>query len=238
MFCAFTLSTGRCGTMTLARVLNQHPQIIALHEPFPRLIRISARAYLEPDSELMELIIKIAREDYIEASNQKGCIYVETANRLTFFSYAIRKAFPQAKFIHLVRHPVRVIKSGIRRRWYCGHPWDAGRIFPKSMHCDGRLWTELSPSEKVAWNWVETNRFIFDFLQGIPEKQKFFLRLEEIDSRISSIWDFLGVRPFGVRIGKLNQGSQHEVREDFIPFLKKIGQDVVKNCGYEIEGVQ
>jgi len=62
--------------------------------------------------------------------------------------------------------------------------------------------------------------------------------LEEIDSRISSIWDFLGVRPFRVKIGKLNQGSQHEVREDFIPFLKKIGQDVVKKCGYEIEGVQ
>lgn len=129
--CVFVFSTGRCGTMTLSRILSQHASIVGLHEHFPRLIRLSGEAHPDPKGVWARLAIAVARKDLISEVDRRGKIYAETANGLTFFAYAINKVFPCAKFIHLVRHPFAVIDSGIRRGWYAGHPWDEGRIVPR-----------------------------------------------------------------------------------------------------------
>ena len=234
MFSAFILSTGRCGTMTLARVLNQHPAVAAFHEPFPRLIEMSGEAYKRPESDLMKLIINIARSDYIKEFNRQGKLYIETANRLTFFAHAINHVFPHAKFIHLVRNPLAVIKSGVRRGWYCGHPWDIGRIVPEVPNNNGRSWLDLSATEKVAWNWVETNSFILKFLDTIPKERKFFVQLERVHEELPRIWSFLGLNEFQCTIDRFNEGSKSEVNENFVPFLLEIGEDIMSRCGYEI----
>jgi hypothetical protein len=221
--------------MTLARVLNQHPSITALHEPFPRLIELSGEAYKKPRSDIMKLIIRIARSDYINEFNRQGKLFVETANRLTFFAYAINKVFPNAKFIHLVRNPISVVKSGVRRGWYCGHPWDRGRIFPDFFSYKGRSWDELTPSEKVAWNWVETNNFIVNFLKNIPSEMKFFIQLERIHEKLPDIWSFLGLKNFDCDINKFNEGGRTDVDESFVPFLIDTGEDIITECGYSIQ---
>ncbi len=236
MRCVFALNTGRCGSMTLAKVLAQHPQITALHEPIPRLIEFSPMAYVHPNSDQTRLVIYVARNDLIGTVNGQGKLYVETANKLTFFAYALARLYPQSKFIHLMRHPVDVIKSGIRRKWYDGHSWDVGRITPQSGRVNGAGWQELPVSHKVAWNWVETNRFIFEFMDTLPPHRKMTLRLEEMEKTLPELWRFLEVPPLAnPRIEPWNAGPRYGIKAEFEPFLTKIGGDVLRRSGYEID---
>lgn len=236
MKCVFALNTGRCGSMTLAKVLAQHPGIAALHEPIPRLIEFSPMAYANPLSEKTRLVIYVARNDLIGNVSAKGKLYVETANKLTFFAHALAQIYPESKFIHLVRNPVDVVKSGVRRKWYCGHAWDVGRIVPLNKRVGKTPWDRLSPSEKSAWNWVETNRFIFEFMDTLPAGRKMTLRLEDLTERLNDLWSFLNVPPLpNPEIASWNAGSRDGVGADFIDFLLHIGGPIIKRAGYNLE---
>jgi len=227
----FALSTGRCGTMTLAKLLNAHPAIVGLHEPLPRLIELSGEAYAAPFAEWACFAIDVARRDYIQESNRQNKIYAETANRLTFFAYAIERVFPGTRFIHLVRNPCDVIESGVRRGWYQGHPWDVGRIAPRKPPWSIR-WASLSPSQRVAWNWVETNRFIIDFLSTIPPERKMFLQLEKLADQQEDLWSFLKVSPIVAPVEVTNKGTDIPINRDYVDFLLSTGKDVLTACGY------
>lgn len=50
--CTFVLSTGRVGTETLTTLLNLSGDIVAEHEPFPRLTKTSFDAYKQDTSVL------------------------------------------------------------------------------------------------------------------------------------------------------------------------------------------
>lgn len=118
--CVFVLSTGRCGTKTLTHLLKLSSTVYARHEPAPRLYAEALDAYL---SNLMpttryRAIFTAARAPDIGAAFLRGQVYAETSNWLTFFSPIIRDLLPNAKFIHLVRHPRDVVRSGMRRKWY------------------------------------------------------------------------------------------------------------------------
>jgi hypothetical protein len=114
----FVLSTGRTGTMQLSAVLNLSPDIFAVHEPRPSLVKVAKDAYINgyPEDKWID-IVQSARDELIAYAHHKQKIYVETNNRLTFLAKALSKAFPKSKFIHLHRHPYEVIRSGMRRGW-------------------------------------------------------------------------------------------------------------------------
>lgn len=239
MKAVFVLSTGRCGTMSLARLLNSHPRVIGLHEPLPRLVELSGEAYRTPEAPWAKFAIDVARRDYIQEANRQGKIYAETANRLTFFAHAIEDVFPGSLFIHLVRNPCSVIDSGVRRGWYQGHPWDKGRIRPLGGLW-ARRWVCLSPAQKVAWNWVETNRFILNFLSGLPSERKLFLQLERLEEMQPSLWRFLGVEDLRFPIQVTNRGTDTSVPRDYLEVLMGEAEQIMAACGYspimELEG--
>jgi hypothetical protein len=235
MQCVFVLSAGRCGTAALARFFDRHPDVSAFHEPVPRLVEFSQQAYLAPHSRENRLVIYVARNDMISITNSQGKLYVETANKLTFFAHALASLYPNGRFIHLVRNPVDVIKSGVLRKWYCGHPWDIGRIKPKDNLVDGQNWDTLRSSWKIAWNWVETNRFILDFMDTLPQGRKLTVKLEDIDETAPQLWQFIGKNPPGHAAPDLeNAGSKAPVKDDFSGFLRAIGQDVLDRSGYSV----
>ncbi len=217
--------------MSLARLLNSHPAVIGLHEPLPRLVELSGEAYREPQAPWAQFAIDVARRDHIQEANRQGKIYAETANRLTFFAYAIERVFPGTRFIHLVRNPCAVIESGFRRGWYQGHPWDVGRIKPSKKPWISR-WESLSPTQKIAWNWVETNRFILEFLSSIPTERKLFLQLESLHESQSNLWSFLEVSTLNLPIQLANKGSEMPVERDYMDFLSDIGEEIIDACGY------
>jgi hypothetical protein len=206
----FVLSTGRSGTLFLNRLLLRSPSAYAVHQPRPELIRASRRAYEEiartPD--LFAETFKSAREELVHQAAQRGKVFIETNNRITFFAPVMRSVFPRAVFIHLVRHPGDVVRSGIRRGWYSGrHSHDPGRIVPLAGEMQGR-WANLNQVEKIGWLWNETNRFVEEFRSTLSTGDCLLVRAEELftDVQVAQrIFEFVQVQPVQVREGFLRQ---------------------------------
>jgi hypothetical protein len=159
----FVLSTGRCGTKWLTELLRHDPRMWVNHSDYPELIRHSRLAYeqYEGAPHLFQEIVRATRDGYILSAHSRNQVYVETNNRITFFAHAIRAVYPQARFIHLVRHPGDFVRSGLRRGWYHGGRHDVGRIRDATIP---ETWEAMADIEKIAWLWNETNRYIEDFL--------------------------------------------------------------------------
>ena len=105
---------------------------------------------------------------------------METSPQLTFLAPFLLQIHPQARFIHLTRHPYAVIRSGMRRGWYMGHPADATRLTPPPEDPFYTQWRDLPAIIKIAWIWAETNRWIISFLAKVPPHQQLTLRAESL----------------------------------------------------------
>ena len=195
----FVLSTGRCGTRTLASILDLGSNAFVQHEPVPRMNNQCREVYeqWENNPEFYKTLIETCREDFIYEAYEEGRIYGETANRLTNFAPAINAVFTNSKFIHLVRDPRDVVRSGMDRGWYAGHKWDEGRIVPRPGDPYYDRWAEMTLFEKCSWLWFETNRFAQEFVKSLPPDRTFTLKSEglfdgEFDG-LKQIFDFVGV---------------------------------------------
>lgn len=203
--CIFVLSTGRTGTETLAHILNLSRDLFAYHEPTPYLYPLSKIAY-EQESQIKDgsdygrlftSSLKSMREGLWNESLSCGRGYAETSPQVTFLASLLGKMIPEARFIHLVRHPMHVIRSGMRRGWFSGHPYDEYRITPKLDSPFAENWLNYSALEKNAWLWAETNHWISNFIQTLPVNLSFTLSSESIfrkDERlIQMLFDFLHI---------------------------------------------
>lgn len=213
--CVFVLSTGRTGTETLAHLLNLSRDFFAYHEPKPDLYSLSKISYeLEdqinnnPDFErLLKTSLISLRGNLWNESLSCGRGYAETSPQVTFLAPMFQKLIPDAFFIHLVRDPKYVIRSGMRRGWYSDHPYDEYRVQPRKDSHFFNKWEEFSALEKNAWLWAETNQWISNFFSSLPPSQRLVLLSEKIfqkdEHSIRSLYDFLNVaHPSNFAIGR------------------------------------
>lgn len=201
----FVLSTGRSGTLLLNMLLSLSSQAYAVHQPKPELIRASKRAYQEisESPEIFKEVLKSAREEMVFEAAQRERIFVETNNRITFFAPVIPQVFPNAVFIHLVRHPGDFVRSGIRRKWYSGtHDHDVGRIIPTDQQIKQK-WEQWSSIERIGWLWNETNQFIENFKSNFIPENLLFVKAEDLfaDPQITKgIYEFLHLSDFNPKL--------------------------------------
>ena len=195
----FVLSTGRTGTALFSDLLESTGQAAVHHSPRPELVRVSRRAFEEgaDKTDMFDEIALTAREELVTEAVRNGRAYVETNNRVTFFAPSFARVFPESRFIHIVRHPADIVRSGIRRGWYEGeHAHDMGRIRPLDAAQTG--WFDRDPIEKIGWLWQQTNQFCEEFLATIDESriqrttaERLFSDAAEVERLIS----FCGVTP-------------------------------------------
>jgi len=177
----FFLSTGRCGTKWFSKLLSYDPQFAIFHQPIPSLAIQSKVVYelllkkkwqlsIEEEA-LIKEIFWSAREEYLRYTYKTGKRYIETNNYITFFAPVLKMIFPDALFIHLVRHPGEFVRSGIDRNYYSrANSDDHKRIEPVSgPYAD--QWDSLSRIGKTSWLWKETNSFVKEFQETIPADQ-------------------------------------------------------------------
>lgn len=180
----FVLSTGRVGTQTLAALLALSPHLFAYHEPTPKLYGLGRLAYLYRDDTTAQSVlleaVRCARTEAWEYALEAGRGYAETSPQLTFLAPFLLELHPQARFIHLVRHPYAVIRSGMRRRWYIDHAADRSRLIPRPDNPLLQQWEHLSPLAKIAWLWAETNRYILAFTATLPVEQRLLMQAESL----------------------------------------------------------
>lgn len=192
----FVLSTGRCGTKWLTELLRRDPRMRVNHSDYPELIRHSRLAY-EQYAEMPRVfqeIIRAARDGYILDAYRRGQVYVETNNRITFFAYAVQAVYPQARFVHLIRHPGDFVRSGLRRGWYHGGRHDVGRI---RNIVDPAGWEEMTDTAKIAYLWNETNQYIETFAETLDMGAFVQIRAEDMFSdaqATKAIADFVGAK--------------------------------------------
>ena len=192
----FVLSTGRCGTEYLSKILSLNEHVDIYHSPQPELILASKYAYenYDTDQDRIKSMVESARLELILESYIKGRYFIETNNKITFFAYALADIFPNSKFIHLVRHPGNFVRSGIRRNWYKNSDkHDLGRIVPDDDKTD---FSQFNDIQKISWLWNETNLFIENFKETINSHERVLtLKAEDLfgnKSTVNSIYDFIG----------------------------------------------
>ena len=196
--CVFVLSTGRVGTKTLAALLGSAKNVLTYHEPSPKLFGLARLAYEHTTNEVTRKIFKetflATRNTHFQYALSCGKGYVETSPQVTFLAPIILDIFSKAKFIHLVRSPGEVVRSGMRRNWYAGHHNDKTRIEPIKTE-QREAWHNYTPFQKNLWLWNETNRWILEFSSTLPANQIILVRSEDIFSgqkeTISAIFSFI-----------------------------------------------
>ncbi len=195
----FFLSTGRTGTMLFTRIFNEATNSKAFHNYQPEFIEQSKVAYEvlknneQPISfRLLENIFLLGREKLLYLCYLHKKIFIETNNRITFLAPVIKTLIPNAKFIHIYRHPGEIIRSGMRRNWYhSDSSHELGRIQPLQSSEYYKVWNKLSQIEKIAWMWNETNEFIETFLAEVANDHKLkidFNQLQNLDVNRLSVF--------------------------------------------------
>ncbi len=193
----FVLSTGRCGTMSLAHTLDTATNAHVFHQPQPDPIRESLQAYrgeIDKTKTFWQFRYAVMQQTWA-----KGLIYGETDHLMTQFSDVIAQELPEAKFIALVRDPRNFVRSGMRRKYYDGHSWDVGRLRPKKDSPEFELWNNWDPFEKVCWLWNDTYQRIRDISKQLGPDRVQFLRFEDFISDpaiLSELFEFFGLEGY------------------------------------------
>jgi len=180
----FVLSTGRCGTALLTKILGHLPGVLCYHAPSPEFVYSQKRAYEEglDQFETFKAVVAAARFELLADCAARGRRYVETNCRITFFAPHLFDLFPKARFVHLVRHPGSFVRSGVRRGYYEGSYADMGRIRPTGGPV-ADAWGQMTPIERCAWLWNETNAFIERFKADHDTQRILTIKAEDLFSR-------------------------------------------------------
>ncbi|MDY7034253.1 MAG: FkbM family methyltransferase [Thermodesulfobacteriota bacterium] len=201
----FVLSAGRCGTMTLAHILDTATNARVWHHPQPDPIRESLLAYWG-DIDKRKAFWK-ARYSIIHKTWSEGLIHGETDLLMTPFCDMIAEEIPDSKFIVLVRDPRDFVRSGMRRNYYQGHAWDFGRLRPKEDTKEFARWNRLDQFRKVCWLWNKTYQTINQIVDRIAKERVFTVRFKDLitgNDNAEKIFKFLGLEGFNEeRIQKL-----------------------------------
>ena len=193
----FALSSGRCGTKTLAHLLNTATNARVYHHPRPYLINQTLQAYHE-NIDCRKTFWSARRSVITDAWNDER-IFGEVDHNMTPFATTIAGEIPDSKFIVLVRNPWDFVRSGMRRDYYNGHPWDSGRLRPEPDHPDFERWQSMSQFEKVCWLWNETYTRIMEYLEDIPDERYTIVKFEDLindPQTTKKIFQFLELEEF------------------------------------------
>jgi len=250
--CFFILTTGRTGTMTIARLLNLAPEAYVYHEPDLVLFPLGKLAYQSENQykDYIKEVFLAARRILFKHSLCCGRGYGDAGNYNAFLGPIIADALPCSKFIHLIRLPTAFVRSAMRRKWYQDATrYDRWRIEPRENTKEAEKWDEWSALEKNIWLWKETNRYIRQFGEGISEERFLRVRSENLfrndKDTINTIFDFLGLtlpKPGKIKKiieKKLNKQlagdfqKPEEWDEDMKEKLLNIAGEEMKSLGYD-----
>ena len=252
--CIFVLSTGRVGTQSIAAILSLDKAYVTHHEPYPLLYGLSRLVYevgTAPNNYAISCeAFKLSRMRLLEDATRRGRGYIESSPQATFLAEIIYEVLPRANFIHLIRNPYEVVRSGVRRNWYSGNEADQTRIVPHPGSEFALRWSEMSSFEKNIWLWKETNDWIGNFLNGVTDDRKLILRYEDCflphGRGLQGLFDFIDAKyPAWPKVQKIlsrKLNSQKSGRfptvEKWTPEMKQMVSDIAggtaRRFDYEI----
>jgi hypothetical protein len=195
----FVIGQPRSGTGFIAHLLNSAGSVVCLHQNLLTLtchqIVPAAFAYYEKRYPVEEI------ERLIKFYDMREEIQIDSSWHSTWMLRPLQKAFPQAKFVHLVRDPRSNIRAMYNEHDFYGTLFtvpEAREAFMRwcvrqnrswlyvLMHnmlsnlprIDRADWDELSPFERNCAFWAEGHRLALD---ALSERNGYLLvRLEDL----------------------------------------------------------
>lgn len=236
----FILSTGRTGTVWMSEVLSLVDGAHIEHEPIPVEVYAHMDAvYSEIKAENYIKILK-RKDIFIRMIRQECEIYGEVNGNLRRHSPFLKKYFPKAKLLHLVRDGRKVIRSVLARNTFKGDHPVFGTECPLPSKELNRKWSTMDEFEKACWVWREENAYI---RQHVP----CLARLEDITTSYEAFQTQV-LTPLGLSLSesvwvmhadvKVNESRMNRVRldedwsEEQIKMFDFICGDEMKALGY------
>lgn len=161
----FIQALGRSGSMWLAHILDK-TEAQVLHEPYPEDIRAYPEAYHSPKK--AQKYIENVRSDFID---EKKEVYGEVNSYLRRHTKALKKQYPDAKFLHLVRDGRYVVRSMFSRGAFGAKNGGTFGIFP----LEESEWYQMNQFERCCWYWKTENEYLRENIDK-------FVRLKHLTS--------------------------------------------------------
>lgn len=193
----FVVSTGRCGTKSLAEAFKAHIDFKAFHEP-SQVLNVPNRLAWEGHD--MSRVIELIEKPMVSLVHTRGYNFLDSSPQLGTLGSALVKVFPDAYFLHLVRDGIDVVRSAMGTLWYKDKPFNPVNCMYYPNEYETRF-------ERCCWRWTEVNRIILDQV-GHLEKYR-LQRLEDISgSDLGSILDWLGLEPIPLAMPHENKSKR------------------------------
>ena len=156
----FILAIGRSGTRFFSGLLNQIKEAYVVHEPVPDDFYAHQRAF-HSEKDAYNYIMRFRkREIYLRIRDMKIAAYGEVNSALRRHCRALKKAFPNAKFLHLIRDGRDVVRSMMSRKTMTEGDPNTRLIFPPEGDPWRGLWSRMSRFEKICWYWQVENNYL------------------------------------------------------------------------------
>lgn len=166
----FIVGTGRSGTKFFAEFFSQlDSATLALHEPQPDLFDLGMGKFRESLSrkDIIREITK-SRVEVLRNSAFKNNRYVESNPNCSLLLPEIKDAFPNAKFIIIIRNLDSYLTSAMNKNPIVSQPdiffygENDGRLRLRATDIDPHFcgWEELPRVQKIAWYWNFINTIL------------------------------------------------------------------------------
>lgn len=197
----FVLSTGRCGTLALLKLLERSDQAMAYHT-LPWQLSAAERNHmlyriLEGDFD-PEAVAGILRT-YLECRSAEVLYALRTGRSLmivnhldTVFAPFNAVFFPDSRFIHIHRDPAKVYASMLTKSQWGGQlqHWSFDPAFAEGRF-RFRQDETLALEAEVAWYLHLTRTFATAFLDSLPAERRAEIKSEELFSREATAYERL-----------------------------------------------
>ena len=215
----FIVSSGRSGTAMLQKALSAVTGVEMHHEYMVQIIQpLAVRNYLGLVDQAATA--KIIAETYGAAIRySQAAHWGDSSNKLSWLIPELAAAFPDARFVHLVRDGRKVASSyfhklgdecyddrsnAILQAYYdAPQTWPAPPPekkywwpLPRHGTSDAGRFRNFSQFERICWHWAEINRLALEELSQLPKERTMFVRLEELratPSEVRGLYNFLGL---------------------------------------------
>lgn len=241
----FFLSTGRCGTQSIAHVLNNlcAEDATVVHEPIE--FKYKPNHYFKASLDKFEQTESAEVTDHInEISNTlKNKHYIEAGwPCYSHIPYFIKLFGGQVKIVHLVRNPVSVAASLTTHGFYDPDNTNGFNVFGTlSPLTKGVLledyksrWKDMTRFEKCLFHWAEINLYADWLSDRFPALSILKIRAEDLfadpEKTYKQLFHFAGLSWKGgleEEKKKVDQYSRH-TSEDINPALLLNHPEIIK----------
>jgi hypothetical protein len=208
----FVLSSGRSGSQTIATALDQFSNCVCLHHPKPELVLEATEVYYgDRPVEDVERMLRETRHSTVD-----GKIYGEVNLQLALLVPSLRRLYPDAKYIWLLRDGRDAVASMYYRGWYdpaetrVAEVWHKGRLAgDRTGDFSPYEWQRLTRFEKCCWIWKKYNLIIQERLAEMQPGRWRKVRLESLKGSLDDLGNFLGLeKPAILLVEKMNVAKQ------------------------------